>query len=152
MSLDDSIRTAFLEDLENSRIFNIESYGRENSLTIRSLYRLGIINDSSIEEAVSNLAIKDAKLTYDMLRKQEFLSSAVGANCITGQENFAYAISQGVFSEEELTQISFGINETKETFLRSYGVKNLPAILREKLLNPRKPEEPIPNPYCSSCC
>jgi hypothetical protein len=135
MTLNDTIKSAMLEDLRHTSIMMLSMYARQNRDTISFLYDQGILDDNSIEGALEYAVIKQAKKDYNTMTARG-RSRVIYPDHVGMPECLAYALDHGTFSERELRNIHFDHGDTAATFSQKYVRENLLSRLREELLNP----------------
>lgn len=137
----DTSRTAAIEELRRLNLLTLNiAYARVNQGVIKSLYEKGIIDDSSIEEALETPVFNLARRYYQMMTKKGKIHITT-ADQLARPECFAYALDKGMFTRREMRQIPFDDGDTVRTFTGRYNLEKLLPALRVELLNPK----PLPN-------
>jgi hypothetical protein len=150
MSLNDKLKEVTIKEIESLDIFFLDYYARNNKKVLNFLYKERIIDDASIENAMIEPVLKGAREDYNLMLKTKDKWSKVYPDHLARPEFLAYGISNNIFSGRELRKIPFDHGENPEKYCKLYGKENLLSILREELLNPRKPIK-FSTDY-DSCC
>ena len=140
MGLHDAIKKAVIESLQQVNILMLGNYARQYQHVLDFLLDNGIIDNASIERALEGAVFRQARQDYEFMTTKRG-ESTPSADHLLRPEILAYALVKGRFSKEEIKKMPFDHGETAETFIREYRTNDLPARLREELLNPQPPTE-----------
>jgi hypothetical protein len=102
---------------------------------IKFLYAEGIIDNSSMEEALKVAVFNQARRDYRLILAKKDEPFKIYPDYAGRPDCFAFGISHHLFSEGELREVPFDHGETPETYCQEYGKENLLTELREELLN-----------------
>ena len=148
--LKQALKKATLEYISKLDISFMPLFSRSDSDNLNYLYSQGILDDASLENALETAVITKAKEDYDLIVKSKGRFDRLRPDHVSMPEVFAYAISKGVFSDKELSSISFDHGETPQVYCKTYGRENLLEILRKELLNPKLVPEFFSEEYFDS--
>ncbi len=139
----------FLEEVVIENIGNFSGlggfsfYARQNP-KLKILYDDNVISDRVIEKGLEQYCLNKAK---DQYAKIISFQKAYPSRSFTGvsfPEYVVYGIQKGIFTEKELGDLAFDLEDFKKT----YAVPNLISILKNELLNPK----PLPKLDDIDCC
>ena len=131
-----ALRTAAINELKSISITGLNLYALANEETIALLYREGIIDNASIDNALEQAVFSQAREDYRLMTKQGTYADHVGS-----PESLAYAMKGDRFSPKETGRFNFDHGDTPETFIEQYYREDFLPSLRVKLLHP----EPLPS-------
>ena len=69
--------------------------------------------------------------------------TTIWADHMARPECFAHALKNGIFSEEEISQIPFDQNQTPESYIERFHLEDLPARLVRQLFDPSLTEDSL---------
>lgn len=155
MKLVNELKKGIIEELREMKIYNLIDYARKNHEELNFFYDKSIVDDKSIESALENAVLAQARRDYDFIKIDTGGRSRKGiityADHVLFPEYLAYALYKGIFSRQEIQQIPFDHGETAEEFSKGYNVEGILSNLRKKLLNPGPPVEIEGYGGCDGC-
>jgi len=99
--------------------------------TIKVLYDSGLIDDKTLETGIENSVLNQARTIYfNLIQGDEEFSEGLAM-----PEILAYGFYKKIFSEKEISKITFGSGITLETFCKNYTPETLISKLKEQILN-----------------
>ena len=148
-SLLERLKTTTLDDIRSIDIDDLNQYALSNHDTMQKLYETKILDDNLIDEGLRTAVVSRARKDFHMLavRGSELF---LCADDLPDRSCLAYAISEGVFTDDERKKIPFDEGGVR-SFLRLYNVKDLIATLRQRLLNPEQATNPTSSSSCEGC-
>lgn len=136
MALNDALKTATLDEIRKVDVLMIDMFARTNQSTLAFLYDNGIIDDASIELALEDAVVKQARRDYETMTAKGRAYTIYADHC--GRPDcLGYALEKGEFKPKEIKRIPFDHGYTAETFPQRYSSPDLLSRVREELLNPK---------------
>ncbi|MFH1589747.1 MAG: hypothetical protein ABIB43_04235 [archaeon] len=135
MVLNNALKTATLDEIRNVNVLMINLFAQTNQATLAFLYDNKIIDDSSIEVALEDAVIRQARTDYQTMIA-EGRGYTIFADHCGRPDCLVYALEKGEFKPKEIKKIPFDHGDTVETFLQKYSSSDLLAQVRKELLNP----------------
>ena len=127
-------------------VHDLIKYSIKDRMVLSALHKARILNDSDFEIYIKLAALETADKDYERIKYDQTHPTAPTTRAnpfpdhLQYPEYFAYALAQKHFDPEELKKIKFDHGETPESFVKSYGKKNLIQYLKKEMLKTRRPK------------
>jgi hypothetical protein len=106
---------------------------------VKTLYDLGTINDTELDEALRQVVFNEARLAVKNMDRSNFPYDVYADHVICFPEHLAYAIKEKGLNRRELRVIKKHLDHEKtlDEFVENHSSERVISSLKESILNPK---------------